>query len=81
MRKLGFAKPEPGLIDAERPKDRLCQFIELRRSFYHCQELMKELEQSHDPETVAPIFARAAKRMFIAADEFAEPVEGSGKGA
>ena len=76
MPKTGFAKPEPGLIPLERPKDRLAQFFELRRGFYHCAELMKEMESGHDPERVAPIFARASNRLAKAAEEFAGPLDG-----
>ena len=70
-RSIPFARPRRGLIPQERPTDRLAQFFEVRSAFYHCLDLMKELE-SGDPELVAPIFARAAKRLALAADEFAD---------
>jgi hypothetical protein len=69
---LPFERPAPGLAPTERPKDRLAQFIEVRRAFYHCKDLMKELEGAHDVEMVAPIFARAARRLALAAGEFSE---------
>lgn len=72
---LPFERPAAGLVPAERPKDRLSQFFEVRRAFYHCQTLIKELESAHDPELVAPIFARASRRLSVAADEFAGPLD------
>ena len=72
MKPLAFAKPRPGLIPRERPTERLAQFFELRRAFYHCQELIKELEQQQDRESIAPILARATARLADAAHDFAE---------
>jgi hypothetical protein len=70
--RLPFAKPTRGLVPRDRPGNRLAQFFELRRAFYHCADLMKELEQAHDPEMIAPMFARAAARFSLAAQEFAD---------
>lgn len=69
---LPFERPAAGLIPKDRPKDRLAQFFEVRRAFYHCLDLMKELESAHDVELVAPIFARASRRLSLAAEEFSE---------
>jgi hypothetical protein len=71
-KELPFAKPTRGLIPKDRPKDRLSQFFELRRAFYHCSDLMKELESDQDPELIAPIFARASTRLSKAANAFAD---------
>jgi hypothetical protein len=71
-RKLQFAKPVRGLIPAGRPRDRLAQFFEMRRAFYHCGDLMKEMEGAPDPESIAPVFARAVSRLALAATEFAD---------
>ena len=74
-RPLRFAKPNPGLMPAERPRDKLGQFFELRRAFYHCQELMKELEQQQDRGLIAPILERATGRLALAAQDFAADSE------